>query len=79
MSVIIRIAEPKDFPQIFQLIRDFSIFIRKPEYVLITPEQMEHDKDHFNCLLAMDGEELIGFATYFFCILFVDRKGCLPG
>lgn len=66
MSVIIRKAEPADFPGIFQMILDFAHFIRKPEYVQISPEQMEQDKDHFNCLIATDHDKIIGFATYFF-------------
>ncbi len=66
MSVNIRKAEIRDFPEVFQLIRDFAIFIRKPEYVSITPEQMAEDIDHFNCLIAVDEDRIIGFATFFF-------------
>lgn len=66
MSMTIRKAEPADYPEIFQMIMDFALFIRKPEYVQISPEQMVQDKDHFNCLIATDNNTIIGFATYFF-------------
>lgn len=66
MALQIRKAVPADFAEVFRMIRDFAVFIRKPEYVDITPEQMVADEDHFKCLVAVNGEKLIGFATYFF-------------
>jgi GNAT superfamily N-acetyltransferase len=66
MSISIQKAETNDFPQIHQLIMEFAIFIKKPEYVSITPEQMAEDRNYFNCLIALDEGRIIGFATYFF-------------
>jgi diamine N-acetyltransferase len=66
MEIEIRKAEVSDFAEVYRMIRDFAVFIRKPEYVEITAEQLVADKDHFNCLIALDGERPIGFATYFF-------------
>lgn len=66
MQMEIRKAGVSDFPKIYRMIRDFSVFIKKPECVEITAEQLVTDKDIFQCLVALDGEKLIGFASYFF-------------
>jgi GNAT superfamily N-acetyltransferase len=66
MTISIRKAEPADFEAIYTLIKAFAEFIKTPEKVLITPDQMMQDKDCFNCLVAIDEDTLIGFATYFF-------------
>jgi len=66
MEIVIRKAESKDFEAVHKLIKEFAIFIKTPEKVKITPEQMRNDKDFFKCLVAVDGERIIGFATYFF-------------
>jgi GNAT superfamily N-acetyltransferase len=66
MTIEIRKAEASDFADVYRMIRDFAVFIQKPEYVEITAEQLVADKDHFHCLIALDGEKPIGFATYFF-------------
>jgi diamine N-acetyltransferase len=62
----IRKGVPDDFAEVYRMILDFAVFIQKPEYVDITPEQMLADKDHFQCLVALDGDKIIGFATFFF-------------
>jgi GNAT superfamily N-acetyltransferase len=61
----IRKAEPKDFEQVFSLILEFATFIKTPEKVKITAEQMTSERNHFECLLAVEGERIVGFATYF--------------
>jgi GNAT superfamily N-acetyltransferase len=66
MTIEIRKAEASDFAEVYRMIRDFAVFIQKPEYVEITAEQLVADKEHFHCLIALDGEKAIGFATYFF-------------
>ena len=66
MEIQIRVATPKDFTEIHHLIKDFAAFIKTPEKVSITPQQMVKDKEHFNCIVAVDGSKIIGFATYFF-------------
>jgi diamine N-acetyltransferase len=66
MDIIIRKATENDFPQVYNLIKEFSIFIKTPEKVAITLPQMIRDKDYFQCLVAMDGDNVIGFATWFF-------------
>ncbi|SFP73066.1 GNAT family N-acetyltransferase [Parafilimonas terrae] len=66
MEIIIRKAEPEDFEEIYRLIREFSTFIKTPEKVTITPEQMLQDKDCFNCFIAVDNnKKIVAFATWF--------------
>ena len=66
MEIIIRKGRPEDFKEVFHLINEFATFIKTPEKVKITPEQMKKDKDYFKCLVATKGSKIIGFATYFF-------------
>ncbi len=66
INLEIRKANPSDFKKVHELIVEFATFIKTPEKVLITPDQMTEDQDIFNCLVATSGNEIIGFATYFF-------------
>jgi GNAT superfamily N-acetyltransferase len=66
MSISIRQATEDDFEPIYNLIRKFSEFIGTPEKVSVNVEKMKKDKDIFKCLVAVDGDKVIGFATYFF-------------
>jgi len=66
MEVIIRRANEEDFPEIVTLIKEFSIFQGTPEKVMITVDQMREDKHLFQCLVAEENKEIVGFATYFF-------------
>ncbi|NLR61195.1 GNAT family N-acetyltransferase [Chitinophaga polysaccharea] len=66
MDVTIRAAREEDFAQIYQLIREFAHFIKTPEKVAITLPQMIQDKDHFQCMVAIYQDQIIGFATWFF-------------
>ena len=65
MNIQIRKAEPIHFAEIYKLIMEFAVFINTPQKVFITPEQMANDKDYFNCLIALDNDKIVGFATYF--------------
>ncbi|MEM9681380.1 MAG: GNAT family N-acetyltransferase [Bacteroidota bacterium] len=66
MEVKIREAKPSEFVNVHHLIKEFSEFIKTPEKVKITPEQMVADKKYFKCLIATNGNTILGFATYFF-------------
>lgn len=67
MEVVIRPADELDFPAIFSLIKEFSIFQGTPEKVSITVEQMLGNKDLFHCLVAETTDKrIIGFASFFF-------------
>ncbi len=65
MDIKVRKAEPNDFVDVYHLIKEFSTFIKTPEKVAITPEQMVKDEKYFNCIVAVDGAKIIGFASYF--------------
>ena len=67
MEITIRPANEMDFPEIFSLITEFSIFQGTPEKVSITVDQMQENKELFNCLVAETKDKhIIGFASFFF-------------
>ena len=67
MEITIRPANEMDFPEIFSLITEFSIFQGTPEKVSITVDQMQENKELFNCLVAETNDKhIIGFASFFF-------------
>ena len=67
MDVTIRPANEMDFPAIFTLIKEFSIFQGTPEKVSITADQMVENKDLFKCLVVETTDKhVIGFASFFF-------------
>lgn len=65
MNLIIRKAGVDDFASIYALIKEFSEFIKTPEKVSITVEQMINEKDYFHCFVAEFENRILGFATYF--------------
>jgi len=67
MDITIRKADQKDFPGILALIKEFARFQRTIDKVKITLEQMEKEKDLFQCFIAETPEhKIIGFASFFF-------------
>ena len=67
MDINIRPANETDFPEIFSLITEFSVFQGTPEKVSITVEQMQENKELFNCLVAETKDKhIVGFASFFF-------------
>jgi GNAT superfamily N-acetyltransferase len=66
MPIEIRKAEIKDFQDIYSLLHEFASFIKTPEKVIITPEQMILDQEYFQSIVAVDEHTIIGFATYFY-------------
>lgn len=66
MPIQIRKARVSDFEQIYDLIKEFAIFIKTPEKLSITLPQMIKEKDFFRCLIALDNDIVVGFASYFF-------------
>lgn len=61
-----RQATQTDFKAIHALIMELADFVKTPEKVSITPEQMALDKDIFQALVVVHENEIIGFATYYF-------------
>lgn len=67
MKYIIRKAAPTDFEAIFFLIKEFAEFQQTADKVSITLEQMQADKNLFQCFVATDiNGKIIGFSTFFF-------------
>ena len=65
MSFVIRKADPADFEAVHAMLKEFATFISTPDKVLTTPAQMVCDSDVFRCLIALEGDKPVGFATYF--------------
>lgn len=65
MNFLIRKATSEDFPAIFKLIKDFSVFQKTPDKLTITLPQMLENKDFFQCLVVENEGEIIGFASFF--------------
>lgn len=76
MNITIRKASVQDFPIIFSLIKEFSIFQKTPEKVTTTLDQMVKDENIFQCLVAENvDKEIAGFATFFFTYYSWSGKG----
>lgn len=65
-SIQIRKALSSDLEEVYELLKEFAVFIKTPEKLTITLEEMKKDASIFNCLLAVSENRIIGFATYFF-------------
>jgi ribosomal protein S18 acetylase RimI-like enzyme len=66
MNFIVRKGTPDDYPAVFELIREFSIFQKTPEKLTITLEQMLENSHLFQCLVVENEDnQLIGFASFF--------------
>ncbi|WP_343670979.1 GNAT family N-acetyltransferase [Chitinophaga sp.] len=61
----IRLAEEKDFPAIFLLIREFATFQKSLDKVSITPAQMQAEKELFQAFVVEVDGGIVGFATFF--------------
>ncbi len=76
MNITIRKAGVRDFPIIFSLIKEFSIFQKTPGKVTATLDQMVKDENIFQCLVAENvDKEIIAFATFFFTYYSWSGKG----
>ena len=67
MSIIIRLAEEKDFPSVLMLSKEMAVFQQVPEKVMNTVEQMIREQKFFGCFVAEKEEGgIVGMATWFF-------------
>lgn len=66
MNVVIRKVTREDFPAIFGLIQEFSVFQKTPEKVIITLEKMPENQDLFQgFVVEHEDTSIIGFASFF--------------
>lgn len=61
----IRKGVPADFEAVYGLIEEFAQFTNNTDKIQNSPKQMQEDKDFFRCLVVMDGDRMVGFASYF--------------
>jgi len=68
-TVELRFAQPHDAPLILALIEALAAYEREPDAVEVDAatleEQLRSDRPPFECVLALDGVEAIGFALFF--------------
>lgn len=69
MTIEIRKAEIVEFEKVFDLIPEFALYIKTPENVLTTVNQMIEDKEHFTCLIALDKDQIVGFQLILWLII----------
>lgn len=55
----------RDIAQVHRLLVEFATFIGTPEKLIITPDQMHKDQGRFNCFVACEGNDVMGFASFF--------------
>jgi diamine N-acetyltransferase len=67
MNIAVREATESDFPAVLGLVKELAVFEKAEHKVKNSVEQMEAEKDCFNCLVAeTDNGEVVGMALYFF-------------
>ena len=66
MEYLIRPLEPKDYPKIIELFKEFALFEKLPEKMTNSVSQIENDKELFNCFIAETNNTIIGYTTYFY-------------
>ncbi|WP_340111233.1 GNAT family N-acetyltransferase [Maribellus mangrovi] len=66
MKIELRKATDKDIPAIFGLIRELAIYEDGLDRVTNSEEQMQAEKDFYNCYLAEHDGKIIGMALYYF-------------
>ena len=70
MTCAIRAATPADAGTIHRFISELAAYEREPQAVVNTPAniaaQLSQERPPFECLLAHDGGEPLGFGLYFF-------------
>ena len=66
MTCEIRRANRDDYPALLELIKDLAAFENAPEKVTNSVDQMIDEEEHFEAIVACDGEKVIGMALYFF-------------
>jgi len=67
----IRNATPDDAHSILSLIKELALFEKELDAVKTTEEDIIRDgfgdNPYFNCIVAEDGDQIIGFALFYFC------------
>ena len=71
MSILIRKAQRRDSPQIWQLMQELAVFEKYIDSFAITPEIVEQcgfDKQppDFHCLVAVHQDTVVGITVYYF-------------
>ena len=66
MNIKLEQAKTADFPEIYELIKEFTVFQKTPEKYKLSLSQMLADEQSIHALVVRDSEMAIGFSTYYF-------------
>lgn len=66
MTIKIRKANDNDLPAIFGLIKELAEFEKGLDKVTNSIQQMQAEKDFFQCYVAEKDNEVVGMALYYF-------------
>ncbi len=65
-TIHIRAAEADDVPGIYALVKELALFEKEPDEPSVSLEQFQLDySSYYNSLVAVNGDEIIGIALYF--------------
>ena len=66
----IRKAQPKDMPQVLELIQELAVFEKEPDAVVITATDLVRDgfceNPLFHCFVAEIDQKIVGIALYYY-------------
>ncbi|MGI9545318.1 MAG: GNAT family N-acetyltransferase [Cyclobacteriaceae bacterium] len=74
MEIKIRPAKETDFAEIVELFKEFSSFEKQSEKMTNSVDRMQQEKDFFHCFVAEINSKIIGYVSYFFLLLYLDRQ-----
>lgn len=61
-----RKATEQDFEALIELISEFSVFEKMPHLMVNSLERMKEEKEFVNGFVAIRGDVIVGYATFFF-------------
>lgn len=68
MNIHLRKSTPHDMPAVLELIKELALYEKAPQEVTVTLHDLVSDgftHNLFQCIVALDGEEIIGMAFFY--------------
>jgi GNAT superfamily N-acetyltransferase len=68
MDLIYRQANPDDYKQIIELIREFAEYEQRPDRMVNSEKRMREEKDFFNAIVVETRDRsMVAYLSYFIC------------